>query len=135
MYKNDGYVRRYSESFKLKVLAELSKGNYSKRQIALAYGIQSSTINQWIKKYDRKDLMNTRVTVETDDELSRIKALQKEIKQLKDLLIKKDLDKLVLDAYLEVAAENLGYKDVEELKKLNKMTTDLIVIDQLLNLP
>ena len=117
MYKNDGYVRRYSESFKLKVLAELTKGNHSKRQIALTYGIQSSTINVWIKKYDRKDLMNTRVTVQTDDELSRIKALQKELKQLKDLLIKKDLDKLVTDSYLEVAAENLGYKNVEELKK------------------
>ncbi len=117
MYKNDGYVRRYSESFKLKVLAELTKGNYSKRQIALTYGIQSSTINVWIKKYDRKDLMNTRVTVQTDDELSRIKALQKELKQLKDLLIKKDLEKLVNDSYLEVAAENLGYKDVLELKK------------------
>lgn len=117
MYKNDGYVRRYSESFKLKVLAELTKGNHSKRQIALTYGIQSSTINVWIKKYDRKDLMNTRVTVQTDDELSRIKALQKELKQLKDLLIKKDLEKLVNDSYLEVAAENLGYKDVEELKK------------------
>ncbi|AIY15366.1 MULTISPECIES: transposase [Flavobacteriaceae] len=117
MYKNDGYVKRYSESFKLKVLAELTKGNHSKRQIALTYGIQSSTINVWIKKYDRKDLMNTRVTVQTDDELSRIKALQKELKQLKDLLIKKDLDKLVTDSYLEVAAENLGYRDVEELKK------------------
>jgi transposase len=117
MYKNDGYVRRYSESFKLKILAELTKGNHSKRQIALTYGIQSSTINVWIKKYDRKDLMNTRVTVQTDDELSRIKALQKELKQLKDLLIKKDLEKLVTDSYLEVAAENLGYKDVEELKK------------------
>jgi transposase len=55
--------------------------------------------------------------VQTDDELSRIKALQKELKQLKDLLVKKDLDKLVTDSYLEVAAENLGYKDVEELKK------------------
>ncbi len=117
MYKNDGYVRRYSESFKLKVLAELTKGNHSKRQIALTYGIQSSTINVWIKKYDRKDLMNTRVTVQTDDELSRIKGLQKELKQLKDLLIRKDLDKLVTDSYLQVAAENLGYKDVEELKK------------------
>ena len=117
MYKNDGYVRRYSESFKLKVLAELTKGNHSKRQIALTYAIQSSTINVWIKKYDRKDLMNTRVTVQTDDELSRIKALQKELKQLKDLLIKKDLEKLVNDSYLEVAAENLGYKDVQELKK------------------
>ncbi|MDB2606602.1 transposase, partial [Zobellia sp.] len=96
---------------------ELTKGNHSKRQIALTYGIQSSTINVWIKKYDRKDLMNTRVTVQTDDEFTRIKALQKELKQLKDLLIKKDLDKLVTDSYLEVAAENLGYKDVEELKK------------------
>lgn len=117
MYKNDGYVRRYSESFKLKILAELTKGNFSKRQIALTYGIQSSTINVWIKKYDRKDLMNTRVTVQTEDEFTRIKVLQKELKQLKDLLIKKDLDKLVTDSYLEIAAENLGYKDVEELKK------------------
>ena len=117
MYKNDGYVKRYSESFKLKVLAELTKGNHSKRQIALTYGVQASTINGWIKKYNRKDLMNTRVTVQTDDELSRIKALQKELKQLKDLLIKKDLEKLVNDSYLEVAAQDLGYKDVEELKK------------------
>lgn len=117
MYKNDGYVRRYSESFKLKVLAELSKGNHSKRQIALLYGIQSSTINEWIRKYDRKDLMNTRVIVQTDDEISRIKVLQKELKQLKELLIRKDLDKLINDSYLEVAAEKLGYKDVSELKK------------------
>ena len=117
MYKNDGYSRRYSESFKLKVLAELSKGNHSKRQIGLLYGIQPSTINEWIKKYNRKDLMNTRVIVQTDDEISRIKALQKELKQLKELLIKKDLDKMIDDSYLEVAAEKLGYKDVSELKK------------------
>jgi hypothetical protein len=32
-------------------------------------------------------------------------------------LIKKDLDKLVLDSYLEVAAQRLGMKDSEELKK------------------
>lgn len=117
MYKNDGFVRRYSESFKLKVLAELSKGNHSKRQIALLYGIQSSTINVWIKKYNRTDLMNTRIIVQTDDEISRVKALQKELKQLKELLINKDLDKLINDSYLEVAAEKLGYKDVSELKK------------------
>jgi transposase-like protein len=117
MYKNDGYVRRYSESFKLKVLAELTKGNHSKRQIGLIYGVQSSTINEWIRKYDRKDLMNTRVLVQTDDEITRIKALQKELKLLKELLIKKDLDKLINDSYLEVVAKKLGFKDVQELKK------------------
>jgi transposase len=117
MYKNDGYVRRYSESFKLKVLAELTKGNHSRGQIAWPYGIQSSTINVWVKKYDRKDLINTRVTLQTDNDLLRIKAIQKELKQLKNLLIKKDLENLVNDSYLEIAAQDLGYKDVEELKK------------------
>ena len=62
-----------------------------------------TTLNKWIEKYDRKDLMNTRITVETTDEIGRIKALQKEVEQLKTLLLNKDLDKLVLDAYLEVA--------------------------------
>jgi len=117
MYKNDGYVRRYSEGFKLKILAELSTGKYSKKKLAEIYGINRTTMNEWIKKYDRKDLMNTRVLVETQDETTRLRALQKEIKQLKELLIKKDLDRLVQDAYLEVAAEKMGYKNVVELKK------------------
>ena len=117
MYKNGKVIRRYSESFKLKILSELSTGNYNKRDLGRIYGLQNSTINEWIKKYDRKDLMNTRVIVETKDEISRLKALQKEVEQLKDLLIKKDMDKLVLESYLEAAAENLGYKNAEELKK------------------
>ncbi len=117
MYNNNKIIRRYSESFKLKILTELSHGNYTKSKLAKIYGMNPSTINEWIKKYDRKDLMNARVMIENKDEISRLKALQKEIKQLKELLIKKDLDKLVIDSYLEVAAENLGYKNVEELKK------------------
>lgn len=117
MYKNDGINRRYSEGYKLKVLAELSTGKYNKTEIGRIYGINRTTLNKWIEKYDRKDLMNTRITVETTDEIGRIKALQKEVEQLKSLLLKKDLDNLMLDSYLEVAAENLGYKNVEELKK------------------
>jgi transposase-like protein len=117
MYKNDGIVRRYSEGFKLKILDELSKGKFSKKKLGEIYGINRTTINEWIKKYNRKDLMNTRILVENLDETTRLKALQEEVKQLKELLIKKDLDKLVMDSYLEVAAEKLGYKSVEELKK------------------
>ncbi|MCW4017699.1 MAG: transposase [Candidatus Bathyarchaeota archaeon] len=117
MYKNDGILRRYSEGFKLKILAELSTGKYSKRELGDIYGVNRTTINEWVKKYNRKDLMNTRILVETEGETSRLKALQKEIKQLKELLIKKDLDKLAMDSYLEVAAEKLGYKNVDELKK------------------
>jgi transposase len=117
MYKNDMVTRRYSEGFKLKILAELSTGKYSKKQLGAIYGINRTTINEWIKKYDRKDLMNTRIMIENQDEISRIKALQKEIEQLKKLLLKKDLEMLVNDSYLEVVAEKYGFKNVAELKK------------------
>ena len=117
MYKNDKVIRRYSEPFKLKILDELTTGKLNKSQLGKLYGINPTTINEWIRKYNRKDLMNTRIKVETKDEITRIKALQKEIKQLKKLLLKKDLDTMVLESYLEVAAEDLGYKSVTELKK------------------
>lgn len=117
MYKNDQVYRRYSEGFKLKILSELSTGKYNKRQLARIYGINSSTVNEWIKKYNRTDLMNTRINVETKDEITRIKALQKEIEQLKKVIVKKDLEQLISDSFLDVAAEKLGYNNVDELKK------------------
>ena len=117
MYKNDRVTRSYSEPFKLKILSELSTGKHNKYQLGKLYGIAPTTINEWIKKYDRKDLMNTRVMVETKDEISRIKSLQKEIEQLKKLLLKKDLDQMIDESYLEVAASKLGYKNVLDLKK------------------
>jgi len=117
MYKNEFVTRRYSEGFKLKILTELSTGKYSKSELSRLYGLRTSTINNWIKKYERSDLMNTRIMIENQDEISRIKALQKEIEQLKKALVKKDLEQLANDSYLEVAAEKMGYKNVAELKK------------------
>ena len=117
MYKNEFVTRRYSEGFKLKILTELSTGKYSKSELSRLYGLRTSTINNWIKKYERSDLMNTRIMIENQDEISRIKALQKEIEQLKKALIKKDLEQQANDSFLEVAAEKLGYKNVAELKK------------------
>ena len=117
MYKNDRVTRRYSEAFKLKILSELSTGKHNKYQLGKLYGIEPTNINEWIKKYDRKDLMSTRVMVETKDKISRIKSLQKEIEQLKKLIPKKDLDQMVDESYLKVAANKLGYKNVLDLKK------------------
>jgi hypothetical protein len=61
--------------------------------------------------------MNTRIIVENADEISRLKLLQKEIEQLKKLLLRKDMELLANDAYLEAVAEKLGFKNVAALKK------------------
>ena len=83
------------------------------------YNVGPSTITDWIHKYGRKDLLNHRINIESMDELKRIHALEKENAQLKDLLFKKDLERIVQDSYLEVAAKQLGMKNAEELKKKN----------------
>jgi hypothetical protein len=44
MYKNDQVTRRYNEGFKLKVLAELSCGKYTKRQLSMICGLQCMMI-------------------------------------------------------------------------------------------
>ena len=117
MLKNDRSIKRYSEPFKLKVLSELAEGVYSKREISRIYGIGSSSITKWIKKYGKLDLLNQRVRIETMEDLDNVKKLEEEIKQLKELLIQKDIKGYMDDAYLEWAAEQLGFKSVDELKK------------------
>lgn len=99
------------------MLNELSTGKYTKREMFRMYGINSSTLNDWIRKYERLDLMNTRIMVENKDDLTKVKQLEKEIAQLKKLILKKDLDQMAIESYLEVAAEMLGLKNVAELKK------------------
>ena len=117
MLKNNQTLRRFSESIKLQVLAELSEGKFTKRELSRKYNVGPSTITDWIRKYGRSDLLNQRVNIESMDELKRIHALQKENEQLKDLLYRRDLEKIVQDSYLEVAAQQLGMKDADELKK------------------
>ena len=117
MLKNDKPLKRYSEAFKLKVLSELASGKYNKNEIQKVYAISTATIGDWLRKYNRLDLFNTVLKVESLEELERIKTLEKEMAKLKELLVQKDIDNMVNKAYLEYAAKQLGYKSVDELKK------------------
>lgn len=61
--------------------------------------------------------MKKRATKHSPDISDELKALQQEHEELKKLLLQKELEIMVARAYLEVAARNQGYKNVEELKK------------------
>jgi len=117
MLKDDRTVKRYSEAFKLQILSELESGKYTKGEISRLYGIAPASIYAWIKKYSKFDLLNCRIKIETMDDIDKIKKLEEENKRLKDLLVKKDIQGFLDEAYLEYAAKELGYKNVDELKK------------------
>jgi transposase-like protein len=117
MLKDNRTVKRYSESFKLKVLNELERGKYNKNELMALYQISPGTIYSWIKKYSRFDLLNKQVKILTMSEKDKIKELEKQIKQLKELLIEKDLTNLTNKVYFEDAVRQLGFKDIEDFKK------------------
>lgn len=117
MLKDNRTIKKYSESFKLKVLSEIESGKYTKTEICNVYGIGTPSLYRWIKKFDKFALMNKRIRIETMEEKDKIKSLEKEIAKLKEALVDKDLKLFMNECYLNVAREKLGYKDLEEFKK------------------
>lgn len=117
MLKDNRTVKKYSESFRLKVLSEIEQGKFTKNEVCQFYGIGIGTIYQWIRKYDKYSLMNKCIRIETMGEKDKIKELEKQISKLKELVVEKDLKLFVNDIYLETLSDELGFDNVEDLKK------------------
>jgi transposase-like protein len=117
MLKDNRTVKRYSESFKLKILKEIETGKYSKSEVRVIYDLSPGTLYSWIKKYSRFDLLNRQVKILTMSEKDKIKELEKQIQQLKELLVEKDLTNLTDKVYFQDAVRQLGFKDIEDFKK------------------
>ena len=117
MLKDNRTIKKYSESFKLKVLSEIESGKYTKAEVCKIYGIGFPSLYRWIKKFDKFALMNKRIRIETMEEKDKIKSLEKEIAKLKEALVDKDLKLFINECYLDVARKKLGYEDLEEFKK------------------
>jgi transposase-like protein len=121
MKMKNGFVT-YSEAFKLQVVEELSQGKFGTIwQARKAYGIYGmSTIQNWVKKYGREDLLPKRVRVETMVEIDELKEAKKRIRDLEKALADSHMDYCLERAFLEIACEEMGTSR-EELKKNNAM--------------
>jgi len=53
MLKDNRTIKKYSESFKLKVLSEIESGKYTKTEVCNVYGIGTPSLYRWIKKFDK----------------------------------------------------------------------------------
>lgn len=107
-------IKRYSMSFKQKVISEIESGKITKSEARRLYNIGSDTsIHQWIKKLGKLHLLNKVVRIELKDEVSRLKQLEKEKKELESALAQAHLKLIVYESIIEIAEEELGV----EIKK------------------
>ena len=131
MEANQGTIKHYSTAFKRKVINEIESGKLTKEGARKLYGIGGgTTIQNWIKQFGKLHLLNKIVRIELKDEVSKLKQLEKEKKELESALAQAHLKLVVYESIIEVAEEELG-KDLkknlkpESLTKAGKVAKDL----------
>jgi transposase-like protein len=112
-------VVRYSEAFKLQVVRELEQGRFgSIAEVRRAYGVRgSATVDAWIRRFGKDHLLGKVVRVMKADEQAEVQALRKQVKDLKGALADAHLDLKFESAYVKLACEAAGIRDVAEFKK------------------
>jgi transposase-like protein len=97
---------RYSNCFKEKVVQEVSAGS-SISAVCRKYDIKGgSTVQYWIRKFGRNELLNTVIRVKMRSEDDRLKQLEAENRRLKIALADATLAKDVLETLIEVVDEH-----------------------------
>jgi transposase-like protein len=108
-------------AFKQEVIRQLESGRFDTISEAREhYGIgKNGTINNWLRRYGRNHLCAKVIRVEKPDEKDQIRQLKNQIRQLKEALGplgQSHAEKVLGDAFLEIACEKLG-EDVQQFKK------------------
>ena len=109
---------RYSSSFKRQVVSEIESGRFDNiNQAQRHYGITGcGTVRRWLDQFGRNHLCPKVVRVEKPDEKNQIRELKKQVRQLKEALGQTQAERVIGDAFLEIACENMGV-EVDAFKK------------------
>ena len=99
----------YSFAFKQKVVKEIESGRLSISGARSIYGIGgNTTVQKWIRKLGKLQLINKVIRVELKDEVSKLKQLEREKKELESALAQAHLKLLTYESLIEIAEEDLG---------------------------
>ena len=107
-------IYRYSNCFKLQVVEAIEKDGLSIEDARRRYGIAGgSTVQKWLRKFGKNDLLNKVVMVQTVAERDELKHLRQENKALKVAYAELAIDLKISEKVIEVADDMFGL----ELKK------------------
>jgi transposase-like protein len=116
MINKNKTVNRYSEAFKVQVIQEVESGMGTVQDLRRKYGLSVNTIQYWIKRMGKLDLLPKIIRVEKPDEKDQIKELQRQVRELKNALADTQVRYLIAESQLEIVCEQQGL-DAEEVKK------------------
>ena len=100
--------RIFNESFRRARVKEYESGQLSVLEISRLYGINPQTVYLWIYKYSVYNKKSLKIVEEKDSGTRRVKQLQERIKELEQIIGKKQIRIDYLEKMIELAKEKLG---------------------------
>jgi len=125
MSKKERVQYRYSNCFKLTVVEAIEKEGLGIEEARRRYGVGGgSTIQRWIRKFGKNELLNKVVKVSTVEERDELSRLREENKQLKIAYAELALHHKLSESVIEISDEMFGLglkkKYAQELLKHTK---------------
>lgn len=100
-------IRRYSQPFKMQVIAEYENGA-SVPELRQKYGIKgSNTIQTWVQKYAREAYRSKVIHIQKTEEYLELKMMKKRLSEMESALSESVLENRMLKATIEAADEAL----------------------------
>ena len=113
--------RDYNLGFKLALVSEVEKGNYTYKQVQKEYGIQGrSTVLVWLRKYGTLDWSNPnliQMPKSKETPVLKIKRLEKELEDEK-------LRNLLLNTMIDVSDKQFGTSIRKKLLSQQSKSSD-----------
>jgi transposase len=106
------YVR-YSLSFKHHVIRDIEQGVFNISEASRHYELGSGTIQKWLRNFGKNHLLSKKIIIQTVQEKDHQKAMEQEIKKLKEALAEAYMEKRILEGLIDEA--NKAYNT--DLKK------------------
>jgi transposase-like protein len=102
-------IIRYSSAFKSKVVSEIERGKHTLTSAQRIYDIGGKcTIRKWVLSLGKNHLLGKVVRVESIDERSKLRQLEKDKQLLESALANEHLRVLALENMLELASVEMG---------------------------
>jgi transposase len=100
--------RLFSEEFKLTVVQDYERGQFSVLELAKLYQVHTTIIYRWIQKYSSYNKRKIKVVEMADSSKQKLKDLQKRIEDLERAVGQKQLNIDFLEKMIELANTHYG---------------------------
>lgn len=108
--------RKFSEDFKLQIVADYESGKMSTLELSKCYNIAQNLIYLWIYKYSNYNKKSVQVVEMKDSQLHKIKELEKKVKELEQAVGRKQMNIDYLEKMIELAKD---YYDIDIKKNFD----------------